>query len=56
MDINKLTVTFSLSELKAIVNTMNRYAALHISTDYEAEAVAERLENFITAVEVEAYN
>lgn len=56
MDINKLTVTFSLSELKAIVNTMNSYAALHISANYEAEELAERLEAYITAIEVDAYD
>lgn len=47
----EIQITLSLKELHTIVDTMNSYAALHISSDYEAEEVTEMLENIITAYE-----
>ena len=55
-DLNKITLILTLSELNTIVETMNSYAALHISANYEAEELAERLEAYITAIEVDAYD
>lgn len=47
----EIQITLSLKELYTIVDTMNSYAALHISSDYEAEEVTEKLENIITDYE-----
>ena len=47
----KIHITLSLKELHTIVDTMNSYAALHISSDYEAEEITEMLENIITTYE-----
>lgn len=46
-----IKIFLSLQELNTIVDTMNNYAALHISSNYEAEEVTEKLENIITSYE-----
>ena len=44
-------INLSLSELRKIIDTMSKYQALHIETDYEAEEVKERLETTLTGLE-----
>ena len=48
---NIINISLSVEELKTIVSCMGDYLSLHISSDYEAAEVKERLEGILSIYE-----